>query len=227
MNLIMSITPGVTLRKAVKLLCFTPAKMSAIWGRDVIESSVDKSKSRNIFDWDGDGKLFEFGFSDSDDENVEKKVHVSFKDAGVLHQYAEALRFRLPGENTKSVRDDVVNETTFQVYNTVAMMVSNLMSLSNAVSETIMDKYVDEVEACFLGVCQHFESVARDASERIINMITGDVSTVMRRDPMFLELFRRQPEDETVRQFHTSSFENGVRRHVAKLMASLQYSPRR
>ena len=54
-------------------------------------------------------------------------------------------------------------------------------------------------------------------------MITSDVSTVMRRDPMFLELFQREPEDETQQIFHTSSFENGVRRHVTKLMSSLQY----
>ena len=73
-------------------------------------------------------------------------------------------------------------------------MVQNLMSLSNAVSETIMDKYTDDVEACFTGICQHFQSVARDASERITNMITSDVSTVMRRDPMFLELFQSYPE---------------------------------
>ena len=223
MDLIMSITPGLTLREAVKLLCYTPSEMSVLWDKKKDESSLETVKSGNIFDWDGDGKLFEFGFSDSDDEDVEKVVSVSFKDAGVLHKYAEALRFRLPGENTKSVSDDVVNETTFIVYNTVAMMVQNLMSLSNAVSETIMDKYTDDVEACFTGICQHFQSVARDASERITNMITSDVNTVMRRDPMFLELFRREAEDETQQIFHTSSFENGVRRHVTKLMSSLQY----
>ena len=160
----MNITPGLTLREAVKLLCYTPAKMSTLWEKKD-KSTLESVKSRNIFDWDGDGKLFEFGFSDSD-EDVEKVVGVSFKDAGVLHEYAEALRFRLPGENTKSACDDVVTETTFIVYNTVAMMVQNLMSLSNAVSETIMDKYTDDVEACFTGICQHFQKCSSEMRPR-------------------------------------------------------------
>jgi len=227
----MNIAPGATLRDAVKLLCFTPSEMSFIQDHSKDEEKKEDdeksgSKKRSIFDWDGDGKLFELGFSDSDDESVQKVVR-NHKDAGILHEYAEALRFRLPGESTKSLKDDVVNETTFVVYNTVAMMVSNLLSLSNTVSETIMDKYVDAMEISFDGVCQHFENVARDASERITNLITSDVNTVMRRDPMFLELFQKRAEDEMLRKYHTSSFENGVRRHVTKLMSSLQYSPRR
>ena len=55
----MNITPGLTLREAVKLLCYTPAKMSTLWEKKD-KSSLESVKSRNIFDWDGDGK-FEFG----------------------------------------------------------------------------------------------------------------------------------------------------------------------
>eukprot|EP00939_MAST-03C_sp_MAST-3C-sp1_P002718 g2718.t1 len=245
-DLLMKIAPGETLKEATKKLFFTPSGLS--WdsdddddddddddgsgGKSGGRSRVNSRFKRTIFDWDGDGKIF--GVKTRSGGNREKRNRESarrsamehIQGAGLLHKYAEALRFRLPGEGTECENDDIVNEATFVVYNTCCMLSSDIAYLGQNISEAILDTFATSPEICISGICGHLENVGRDAAERISNMISKDVATVMLRDPLFLSLFKDEDADDIQRKYHTASFQNGVLRHVAEVKTSLQYSPR-
>ena len=98
---------------------------------------------------------------------------------GALHEYADALLLRMPGADTESKHDDIVNDTVFVVYNTAAKMCSDLQQIGNEVSERVMEQYAECDEITTYGIQSKFSEVSAKARDRIVDMILADVMSFM------------------------------------------------